>query len=129
MPLDDVPSPLLRPQWQGSVLTRRRQTVQTQARKRLVEACSTRERHGVVTNVPPGEGPSREERLARYLATDVGSPPLARRRIDGDDGHQGTSHSRAHTSARVARATGEVDPFRGRMRPHGCAQGFNRRRS
>jgi Putative transposase len=57
--LEDVPSPMLRQQWQWPLLTLRRQRVQTKARPRLVDAWYTRYRNGFVTNVPQGDVPSR----------------------------------------------------------------------
>jgi len=68
LPRDDVPYRLLRQQWPWPLLTRRRQTVKPSAMKRLVEACDTRYREGVVTHGPKGDGPARAQSLARYLA-------------------------------------------------------------
>ena len=123
-----MPSTLLRQPWQWSVLTRRRQPLQPQELQRLVDAWDTRYRPGVGTHVPQGAGPARSESLARYRAQDVVRPPLARRRLDGEDGPQVLSHSRAHTSARGERETGDVDPCLGRLLPHGCAKGCQRLR-
>jgi hypothetical protein len=64
--------------------------------------------------------------LARSLAQYAVSPPLARRRIDGYDGHQVPSHSRAHTRERVDREPVDVYTFMGRMRQHVFAQGVKR---
>ena len=59
-----------------------RQTVKTQERTRLVEACYTRYREGFVTNVQQGKVPAQYQSLARDVAQDVVSPPIAVRRID-----------------------------------------------
>jgi len=82
VPLDYVPSPMLRKKWQWHLLTMLRQTVQTKESQRLVEACYTRYREGFVTNVPQGDVPSRSQSLATSLAKYVVSPPLSLRRID-----------------------------------------------
>jgi len=111
------------------VLTRLRHTLQTKASNRLVARCSTRYPHGFVTHVPQGDVPSREESVARYLAQEVVSPPIALRRLAGDDGHRVPSHSHAHPSERVERETGEVSTLRGRMMPHVFAKGCTRLRS
>jgi hypothetical protein len=87
LPLDSVPYPLLRKQWQWYRRTRLRQTVQTQASKRLVAPCDTRDRAGGVTNLPKGDGPSRDQRVAPSLAKEVVRPSMSRRRLDRDEGH------------------------------------------
>jgi hypothetical protein len=66
--LDSIPYPMLRTKWQWSLLTRLRQTVQTQEIKRLVDACYTRYREGLVTNVHKGDVPARDQSLATSLA-------------------------------------------------------------
>jgi hypothetical protein len=50
---------MLRRQWQWHLLTMLRQTVKTKEINRLVDACYTPYRHGFVTNVQQGDGPSR----------------------------------------------------------------------
>jgi Putative transposase len=82
VPLDSLPYPMLRQKWQGSGLTMRRHTLKTRESNRLVALCYTRYPNGFVTNVHKGDVPSRYERLARYLAQYVVSPPISRRRID-----------------------------------------------
>jgi hypothetical protein len=67
--------------------------------------------------------------VARYLATEVVSPPIALKRLDGDDGQRVTSHSRSHTSERVEHDTVEVSTCIGRMMQHVFAKGFTRLRS
>ena len=124
--LDYVPYRMLRKKWQWHLLTMLRQTVKTKDIKRLVDACYTRYREGCVTNVQQGDVPSRYQSVARYLATYVVRPPISLRRIDGDDGHRVTYHSRSHTSERVERETVEVYTFIGRMVQHSCPKGFQR---
>lgn len=126
MHLDYLPSTLLRKKWQWYLLTRLRQTLQTQEMKRLGDVCYTRYRNGFVTNVQKGDVPSRYESLARYLAKYVASPPISLRRIDGYDGHQVTYHYRSHKSERVERETVDVYTFIGRMMQHVFAKGFKR---
>ena len=129
IPLDAVPSPLWRQKWPGQRLTMRRQTGQSQAIPRWVEAGDTRERAGGVTNVPTGEGPAREQRVATERATDVGRPPLARRRIDREAGPRVPDHARSQQRARVDRDTVDVSPGMGRMGPQGFPKGLHRVRS
>ena len=128
VPLASVPYPLRRKKWQWPLLTMRRQPWKTREIHRLVDACDTRSRNGVVPNVPKGDVPSRSQSLARSLAKYVGSPPISLRRLDGDDGQRVTYHYRSHKRARVERETVEVSTCIGRMVPHGCPKGFKRRR-
>ena len=58
------------------------ETVKTQEIKRLVAAGDTRSREGFVTNVQPGKVPAPYQSLARDVATDVVSSPIAVWRID-----------------------------------------------
>jgi hypothetical protein len=124
--LDSVPYALLRKKGQWHLLTMLRQRVKTPELRRLVDTCYTRYREGGVTNVQKGDVPTRYQSLARYLAKDVGSPPSSLRRIDRDEGQRGTSHSRAHTSARVEWETVAGDTLSGRMVQHVFAQSFQR---
>jgi hypothetical protein len=66
--LADVPYPMLRKQWQWSLLTMRRQTVKNDAIDRLVDACDQRYPNGFVTNVQKGDVPTRYQSLATSLA-------------------------------------------------------------
>ena len=79
---------MCRKKWQWHLLTRLRQTVKTKEIKQLVEACDTRSREGLVTNVQTGDVPSRDQSWATSRATYVGSPPISLRRIDRYDGHR-----------------------------------------
>ena len=124
--LDYVPYRLLRKQWQWSLLTMLRQTVQTQEMQRLVDVCYTRYREGFVTNVQKGDVPSRYQSLARYLAKYVVSPPISLRRIDHYDGQGVTYHYRSHKTERVERETVAVYTFIGRMVQHVFPKGFQR---
>jgi hypothetical protein len=103
-----------------------RQTVQTSTIKRLVEACYTRYREGVVTHVQKGDVPSRYQSLARYLAKYVVRPPISLRRIDRYDGQRVTYHYRLHNSERVERETVDVYTFIGRMVQQVCLKGCKR---
>ena len=60
--------------------------------------------------------------MAKY----VGSPPIAVRRIDRDDGHRGTDHDRSHRTARGEHETVDVDTFIGRMVQHTLPKGCKR---
>lgn len=103
-----------------------RQSVQTKATTRLVDACDTRSREGCVTNGHKGDVPSRYQSLATYLAQDVVSPPISLRRIDRDDGPRVTSPDRSPQRARVAQDTVDVSPCIGRMVPHVFPKGGKR---
>src|SRR5712691_12387438 len=103
-----------------------RQTVQTQEMKRLVERCYTRYREGFVTHVQKGKVPAQSQSLARYVATYVGSPPIAVRRIERYDGHRVTDHYRSHRTERVEHETVDVDTVIGRMVQHTMPKGFQR---
>jgi hypothetical protein len=124
--LEYMPYRLLRKQWQWYLLTMLRQTVQTQEIKRLVDACYTRYREGFVTNVQKGDVPAQSQRLARYLAQYVVSPPIALRRIERYEGHRVTYHYRSHKTERVERETVDVYTFIGRMVQHVFPKGFQR---
>jgi hypothetical protein len=82
-----------------------------------------------VTNGQKGDGPARSPSLATSLAKYVVSPPLSLRRIDRDDGPQGTYHDRAHKSERVERDTVAVYTVIGRMVQQTFPKGFQRIRS
>jgi Putative transposase/Transposase zinc-binding domain len=124
--LDYVPYPLLREKWQWHLLTMLRQTVQTDALRKLVDACYRQYPNGFVTNVQKGDVPSRYQSLATYLAKYVVSPPISLRRIDRYDGQQVTYHYRSHKSERVERETVDVYTFIGRMVQHVFPKGFQR---
>jgi hypothetical protein len=127
--LEYVPYPMLRKQWQWYLLTMLRQTVKTQEMTRLVDACDTRYREGVVTNGQKGDVPARYQSLATYLAKYVVSPPISLRRIDRYDGQRVTYHYRSHKSERVERETVDVYTFIGRMVQHVFPKSFQRIRS
>jgi hypothetical protein len=124
--LDYVPYRLLRKQWQWTLLTMLRHTVQTKEINRLVDLCYTRYPNGFVTNVQKGDGPARYQSLARYLAKYVVSPPISLRRIDRYDGHHVTYHYRSHKTERGERETVDVYTFIGRMVQHVFPKGFQR---
>jgi len=103
-----------------------RQTVKTQERTRLVEACYTRYREGFVTNVQQGKVPAQYQSVARDVAQYVVSPPIAVRRIDRYEGERVTYHYRSHRTERVEHETVAVDMFIGRMVQHTVPKGFKR---
>src|SRR5215831_20285890 len=103
-----------------------RQTVKTQELQRLVHTCYTKYRQGFVTNVQKGDGPSRYQSLARYLAKYVVRPPISLRRSDRYDGQRVPYHYRSHRSERVEWETVEVYTFIGRMVQHVFPKGFQR---
>jgi hypothetical protein len=79
-----------------------------------------------VTNVQKGQVPAQAQSVARYVAKDVVSPPIAVRRIDRYDGQRVTYHYRAHHTDRMEYETVPVDLFSGRMVQHGMPKGFKR---
>ena len=121
-----MPYDLLRRKWQWYLLTMLRQTRKTDAVKRLVDTCFRKYPNGLVTNVQKGTVPSRYQSVARYVAQDVVSPPIAVRRIDRYDGERVTYHYRSHRTARVEHETVDVDTFIGRMVQHTMPKGFKR---
>jgi len=92
-----------------------RQTLQTEAIHQLVEACCRKYPHGLVRNVHKGQVPAESQSVARYVAKDVVSPPIAVRRLDRYDGERGTYHDRSHRPDRMAHETVPVDTCIGRM--------------
>jgi hypothetical protein len=124
--LQYLPYDLLRRKWQWHLLTMLRQTLKTDAVKRLVDTCFRKYPHGLVTNVQKGTVPSRYQSLARYVAKYVVSPPIAVRRIDRSEGERVTYHYRSHRTDRVEHATVDVDTFIGRMVQHTMPKGFKR---
>jgi hypothetical protein len=121
-----LPYALLRRKWQWHLLTMVRQTLQTEAIQRLVDACFTKYAQGLVTNVQKGTVPTQAQSVARYVAKYVVSPPIAVRRIDGYDGERVTYHYRSHRTERVERETVDVQTFIGRMVQHTLPKGFQR---
>jgi hypothetical protein len=94
----------------------------------LVDLCFQKYRDGLVTNVQKGAVPAQAHRGARYVATDVVSPPIAVRRIDCYDGVRVTYHYRFHRTDRVEQETVPVATFIGRMVQHTLPKGFKRLR-
>ena len=125
----DLPYKLRRRKWQWHLLNTLRKTLETDAIKRLVDVCFRKYPNGLVTNVQKGQVPSQYQSLARYVAKDVVSPPIAVRRIDRYDGARGTYHYRSHRSERVEHETVDVNTFIGRMVQHTMPKGFKRIRS
>ena len=103
-----------------------RKTLATDAIKRLVDVCFRKSPHGLVTNVQKGQVPSPSQSVARYVAKDVVSPPIAVRRIDRYDGERVTYHYRSHRTDRMEYETVTVDTFIGRMVQHTVPKGFKR---
>src|SRR2546430_7146008 len=124
--LQYLPYALLRRKWQWHLLTMLRQTLQTDAVKRLVDACFRKYPNGFVTNVQKGAVPSQYQSLARYVAKYVVSPPIAVRRIDRYDGARVTYHYRSHRTERVEHETVDVATFIGRMVQHMVPKGGKR---
>jgi hypothetical protein len=124
--LQYLPYDLLRRKWQWHLLTMLRQTLKTDAVKRLVDTCFRQYPNGLVTNVQKGTVPSRYQSVARYVAKYVVSPPIAVRRIDRYDGERVTYHYRSHRTDRVEHETVDVDTFIGRMVQHTTPKGFKR---
>ena len=60
--LQYLPYDLLRRTWQWHLLTMLRQTLQTDAVKRLVDACVRQSPHGLGTTVPKGAVPAQSQR-------------------------------------------------------------------
>ena len=121
-----LPYELLRRKWQWHLLTMLRQPLKTDAVNRLVDACFTRYPDGLVTHVHKGHVPAQYQSVARYVAKDVVSPPIAVRRIDRYDGHRVTYHYRSHRTERMEHETVGVETFIGRMVQHTMPKGFKR---
>jgi hypothetical protein len=124
--LQYLPYALLRRQWQWHLLTMLRQTLKTDAVHRLVDTCFRHYRDGLVTNVQKGAVPAQAHSVARYVAKDVVSPPIAVRRIDRYDGERVTYHDRSHRTDRMEHETVTVDRFIGRMVQHVMPKGCKR---
>jgi Putative transposase len=127
-PRQSLPYDLRRRQWQWHLRTMRRQTRKTDAVQRWGDAWVRQYPDGRVTNGPKGPVPSQSQSLARYVATDVGSPPMAVRRIDRYDGQRVPYHARSHRPDRREPETVEVATFMGRLVPHTGAKGCKRLR-
>ncbi|HSX76951.1 MAG TPA: transposase [Candidatus Saccharimonadia bacterium] len=124
--LQSLPYDLLRRKWPWHLLTLLRQTRKTAAVKRWGEACFRQYPDGLVTKVQKGALPSQSQRLARYVAQDVVSPPIAVRRIDRYDGARVTYPYRSHRTERLAHETVTVETCIGRMVQHTVPKGFKR---
>ena len=110
-----LPYALRRRTWQWHLLTRRRQTLETEAMSSWSIGVSGKYPDGLVTNVQKGNVPSQYQSVARYVAKYGVSPPIAVRRIDRYDGERVTYHYRSHRTERVEHETVDVDTFIGRM--------------
>jgi hypothetical protein len=76
--------------------------------------------------VQKGAVPSQYQSVARYVAKDVVSPPIAVRRIDRSDGERVTYHYRSHRTERMEHETVTVGTCIGRMVQHTVPKGFKR---
>src|SRR6266851_1526885 len=124
--LQYLPYDLLRRKWQWHLRRMVRQTLKTEAIHQWVDACFRQYPNGLVTNVQKGAIPSQSQSVARYVAKDVVSPPIAVRRIDCYDGKRVTYHYRSHRTDRMEHETVEVATCIGRMVQHTVAKGFKR---
>jgi hypothetical protein len=127
--LQDLPYDLRRRKGQWHVLRMVRHTRKTEAIHQWVDACFRPSPNGLVTNGQKGAVPSQYQSVARDVAQDVVSPPMAVRRIDRYDGKRVTDHYRSHRTARMEHETVEVATCIGRMVQHTVAKGFKRIRS
>ncbi len=66
--------------------------------------------------------------MAREVAPDVVSPPIAVRRLDRDEGERGTYHDRSPRTDRMEDATIPGATGSGRMVPHTLPTGLQRLR-
>jgi hypothetical protein len=124
--LEHLPYEWLNKKWQWHALTMLRQTLDTPAVKRLVDACFRRYPKGFIAQVQKGDVPARYHTLATYLAKYGVTPPISVRRIDRYDGYRVTYHYRSHRTERVEHETVDVSTFMGRMIQHGVPKGFKR---
>jgi len=124
--LQYLPYALLRRKWQWHLLTTLRQTLKTEAINELVDVCCRKYPNGLVTNVQKGQVPSASQRVARYVAKYVVSPPISIRRIDRYDGERVMYHYHSHRTDRMEHETVAVDTFIGRMVQHTMPKGFKR---
>src|SRR2546425_6229964 len=99
--LQSVPYALRRRTWQGHVLTMLPQTLKPDAVHRWVDGCVRQYPDGLVTNVQKGAVPAPYPSVARDVAKDGVSPPIAVRRIDHSDGERVTDHDRSHRTDRM----------------------------
>ena len=125
-PLQYLPYALLRRQGQWHLLTMLRQTLKTEAINQMVDACFRPYPNGLVSNVHKGQVPSQAQGVARSVAQDVVSPPIAVRRLDCDDGKRVTYHYRSHRTERGAQETVDVLTCIGRMVPQTAPTGCQR---
>lgn len=121
-----LPYDLLHRQGQWHVMDALRKTLATEEMTHRVDEGFRRYRQGVVANVQKGRVPAQSHSLARYVAKDVVSPPIAVRRIDRDDGQWVTYHYRSHRTDRTERETVDVKTCIGRMIQHTMPKGFKR---
>jgi hypothetical protein len=128
-PRQDVPYDLRRRQGPWPLLTLVRQPRNTAPSNPWVEACFQQDPAGLVPNVPKGRVPAPSQSGARSVAQDVGSPPLAVRRLERDEGQRVTSPYRSPRTERVEPETVAVDTWIGRMVPHPMPKGCKRLRS
>jgi Putative transposase/Transposase zinc-binding domain len=121
-----LPYRMLHKTWQWYALEMCRETWKTDEMNALVDTCDTKYPNGFVANVQQGDGPSRSQSFARYLAKYVVSPPISLRRIDRYDGRDVTYHYRAHKSERVEWERVDVYTCIGRMLQQVLPKGFKR---
>ena len=99
------------------------------SRKLRDTTCFRQYPNGLVTNVQKGAVPSQSQSVARDVAKDVVSPPMAVRRIDRYEGKRVTYHDRSPRTDRMEHETVEVATCIGRMVQHTVAKGCKRIRS
>ena len=116
----------LRRTWPWSLLRMVRRTLATDAVNQWVDTCCRKYPNALVTNVHKGQVPSPSQSVARSVAQDVGSPPIAVRRLDRSDGARVTYQYRSHRPGRMEHATVPVDPCIGRMVQHTLPKGCQR---
>ena len=124
--LQFLPYDLLHRKWQWHLMRMLRRTLATPAMEQLVDLCFKRYPEGLVAHVQRGRVPSQYQRVARYVAKYVASPPISVKRIDRYDGERVTYHYRSHRTKRTQHETVDVLTFIGRMIQHTMPKGFKR---
>jgi len=124
--LQSLPYDLLRRKWQWHLLRMVRHTLKTEAIHPWVDACFRQYPNGLVPTGQKGAVPSQSQSVARDVAKDVVSPPMAVRRIARSDGKRVTYHDRSHRTDRMEHETVEVATCIGRMGQHTVGKGCKR---
>lgn len=120
------PYEILHKKWQYRLFTMLKEQVPTEEMQAKIDELYRRFPKGLVAHIQKGEVPKRINRLAKYLAKYVVSPPISVRRILRYDGQQVEYWYKDHKSGKRKIDQVDVFTFIGRMVQHILPKGMQR---